>query len=98
MRKFILLALVFLAFSLAGFAQHGRTNAPAGEVYVGYSLLNGDTFNTASGFGLGLTGNVNDWFGLTVDFSGNYKAGSHEYNVLFGPQVTYRKDWDDPLG
>jgi len=71
MRKFIILGFSLLAFSLTGFAQHGRTNAPAGEVYVGYSLLNGDTLNTASGFELGLTGNVNDWLGLTADFSGN---------------------------
>jgi len=92
MRTFIILGFAFLTFSLTGFAQHGRTKAPAGEVYVGYSLLNGDTFNTGSGFGLGLTGNVNDWFGLTADFSGNYKDGSHEYNMLFGPQITYRMD------
>ncbi|HET9364427.1 MAG TPA: outer membrane beta-barrel protein [Candidatus Angelobacter sp.] len=94
MRNFVVLGFLLLAFSLAGFAQHGRTNAPGGEVYVGYSLLNGDTLDTASGFELGLTGNVNDWLGLTADFSGNFTSDSdsHEYNVLFGPQITHRMD------
>lgn len=87
MRNFVILGFSLLAFSLAGFAQH-RTDAPAGEVYLGYSLLNGDTLSTGSGFELGLTGNVNDWLGLTADFSGNFTSDSdsHEYNALFGPK------------
>jgi hypothetical protein len=95
MRKFIL-GFAFLACSLPGWAQRGRSDAPAGEVYLGYSFLNGDTLSKASGFEAALTGNVNDWLGLKADLSGNYKsiAGLHarEYNMLFGPQLNRRMD------
>ena len=63
-----------------------------GDLYVGYSLLNGDTLSTASGFEVALAGNMNDWFALKADINGNYKsqagAHAHEFNVLFGPQVS----------
>lgn len=93
MRKFIL-GFAVLAFSLTGWAQ--RSEASAGEVYLGYSLLNGDTLSTASGFEVALMGNTSDWLGLKADLSGNYKSagGLHvrEYNVLFGPQLNRRAD------
>ncbi len=98
MRKF-LFAAIFLFFSLAGWAQHTRDMAhegPSGDIYLGYSLLNGDTLHSASGIAAALTGNFNDWFGLKADFSANYKsesgAGAREYNILFGPQVSARHE------
>lgn len=93
MRKFIL-GFAVLVFSLNGWAQ--RNHASAGEVYLGYSFLNGDTLSKASGFEVGLMGNTSDWLGLKADLTGNYKAvgGLHarEYNMLFGPQLNRRTD------
>lgn len=96
MRKYILV-VIFLSFSAAGWAQrtHDMTHeGSSGDVFVGYSLLNGDTLHSASGITAALTGNLRDWFGLKADFSANYKslngAGAREYNMLFGPQVATR--------
>jgi hypothetical protein len=96
MRKSLFIFTILL-FSLGGWAQNTRDmshESSAGDVYLGYSLLNGDTFSHASGWEAALTGNVRDWFGLKADFSGNYKsiagAEGREYNVLFGPQLSAR--------
>ncbi len=95
MRKFTLAVLV-LAFCSSGWAQKARQDNSSGEVYLGYSLLNGDTFSKASGFEATLLGNVNEWLGLKVDLSGNYRsqgpAHANELNVLLGPQVSSRHD------
>jgi hypothetical protein len=91
MRKLIF-AVAMIGFCTSAFAQKMSRDHSSGDIYIGYSLLNGDAFSTASGFEAALTGNINDWFGLKADFSGNYKseggAHAHEFNVLFGPQVS----------
>lgn len=91
MRKLIL-ALAVLAFCSSAHAQKSmRHEGSGGDVFIGYSLMNGDTLSSASGFEAALTGNLNDWFGLKADFSANYKSSggthAHEFNMLFGPQV-----------
>jgi hypothetical protein len=98
MRK-SLLVITLVLFSISGWAQKtsGMTHeGSAGDIFVGYSLLNGDTFSHASGWEAALTGNLNDWFGLKADLGGNYKSaggiGAREYNILFGPQLAARKD------
>lgn len=87
MRK-LALAVLVLAFCSRGWAQ----KSSPGEIYLGYSLLDGDTFSKASGFEATLMGNVNGWLGLKADFGGNYRSDgavhAHELNVLFGPQVS----------
>jgi len=97
MRK-SLLVIAFLSFSISGWAQRTRDmthEGSSGDVFIGYSLLNGDTLSHASGWEAALTGNVNDWFGLKADLSGNYKSsggvGAREYNILFGPQLALRR-------
>jgi hypothetical protein len=91
MRK-LLLAITMIGFCATARAQRMTHDHSPGDIYIGYSLLNGDAFSTASGFEAALTGNINDWFGLKADFSGNYKsqggAHAHEFNMLFGPQVS----------
>jgi hypothetical protein len=98
MRK-TLVIFTFALFSLSSWAQ--RTNGmshegSSGDVFIGYSLLNGDTLSHGSGWEAALTGNVNDWFGLKADLGGNYKSvagvSAREYNVLFGPQLSHRVD------
>lgn len=98
MRK-ILVIFTFLFFSLGSWAQktHDMSHeGSGGDVFVGYSLLNGDTFSHASGWEAALTGNVRDWFGLKADLGGNYKSiggiSAREYNVLFGPQLMHQVD------
>ncbi|HET9363585.1 MAG TPA: outer membrane beta-barrel protein [Candidatus Angelobacter sp.] len=98
MRKY-LLAVIVLSFSIASWAQ--RTSdmsheGSSGDVYIGYSLLNGDTLSHGSGWEAALTGNLRDWLGLKADFGGNYASEAgipvHEYNVQFGPQLAARSN------
>jgi opacity protein-like surface antigen len=96
MRKLIL-TIAVLALSATAFAQRARHQEGAGgDIYLGYSLLDGDTLSKASGFEAALTGNFNDWFALKADFSANYQSadGVHgrEFNLLFGPQVSTGSD------
>jgi hypothetical protein len=96
MRK-ILVLFTFVLFSLCSWAQktHDMSHeGSSGDVFVGYSLLNGDTLSHGSGWEAALTGNLNDWFGLKADLGGNYKSfgggSAREYNILFGPQLSHR--------
>ncbi|MBZ5504571.1 MAG: porin family protein [Acidobacteriia bacterium] len=98
MRKSVFI-LTFLLFSISSFAQRTRGmshEGSSGDVFIGYSLLNGDTFSHGSGWEAALTGNLNDWFGLKADLGGNYKSsggvGAREYNILFGPQLMHQAD------
>ena len=88
-----------LLFSIGSWAQstHGMSHeGSSGDVFIGYSLLNGDTLSHGSGWEAALTGNLNDWFGLKADLGGNYKSsggvGAREYNTVFGPQLSHRVD------
>jgi hypothetical protein len=96
MRK-ILVLFTFLLLVTCSWAQKTRDmshEGSSGDVFFGYSLLNGDTLSHGSGWEAALTGNLNDWFGLKADLGGNYQSllGSEakEYNVLFGPQLSHR--------
>lgn len=98
MRKTFVI-FTFLLFAVTSWAQKTRDmshEGSSGDVFIGYSLLNGDTFSHASGWEAALTGNFNDWFGLKADLGGNYKSeggvGAREYNVLFGPQLHHSVD------
>jgi len=96
MRK-ILVLFTFLLFSIVSWAQktHDMSHeGSSGDVFVGYSLLNGDTLSHGSGWEAALTGNLNDWFGLKADLGGNYKSfgggSAREYNIIFWPQLSHR--------
>jgi opacity protein-like surface antigen len=96
MRK-VLVITTFLFFSIGSWAQktHDMSHeGSSGDVFIGYSLLNGDTLSHGSGWETALTGNLRDWFGLKADLGGNYKSiggvSAREYNILFGPQVSHR--------
>src|SRR6476660_8652312 len=98
MRK-ILVIFTFLFFSLGSWAQktHDMSHeGSSGDVFIGYSRLNGDTLSHGSGWEAALTGNFKDWFGLKADLGGNYKSeagiSGREYNILFGPQLAARHD------
>ena len=76
MRKTLVL-FTFLLLSIGSWAQKTRDmshEGSSGDVFIGYSLLNGDTLSHGSGWEAALTGNLNDWFGLKADLGGNYKS------------------------
>ena len=94
-----LVVFMLLVFSLSSWAQRTRGmshEGSSGDLFIGYSLLNGDTLSHGSGWEAALTGNLHDWLGLKVDLGGNYKSsggvGAREYNVLFGPQLAARSN------
>ena len=73
MHRFLFLAVLMLGTQCL-WAQKMSQERSAGDIYIGYSLMNGDTFSKASGWEAALTGNLSDWFGLKVDLGGNYKS------------------------
>jgi hypothetical protein len=94
MRKIVVI-LGFLILAIGSWAQKTRDmshEGSSGDVFLGYSLLNGDTLSHGSGWEAALTGNFRDWFGLKADLGGNYASGAREYNILFGPQLAVRRD------
>jgi len=98
MRKSLFVFILFL-FSVSIWAQRTRDmrhEGSSGDIFIGYSLLNGDTLSHGSGWEAALTGNLRDWLGLKADLGGNYKSSggitAREYNVLFGPQLSARSN------
>jgi hypothetical protein len=99
MRKWAIVVCVFGLLSLVAVAQE-EAAAPKAVIFGGYSYLrnNSNGFNGWEGQG---TFNVNRFFGITADLSGNYRtaasfsalgfsvsANQHMYNFLFGPTAT----------
>lgn len=102
MRKLLVAMGAVLLFSISAAAQSAETVLPVAaeahvetpevEVFAGYSYLRlyGEDNN---GGQVAVTANVNNWFGLTGDFSA-YKArdfGEDGGFVLGGPRFTYRR-------
>jgi opacity protein-like surface antigen len=96
MRKSVLVVLVLGLFSIPLFAQ----DFPKAEVFGGYQFLHlglpsGVPSQNMNGWNASLTGNFNKWFGVTADFSGDYKTISgvdvRTYTYTFGPTVAYRQ-------
>ena len=89
--KRICLVAMFVALCAALVSAQ---NYPKAEVFGGYQFghFEDENFN---GWNASLTGNANDWFGVTGDFSGVYKTISgvslKEYTYTFGPVVTMRQ-------
>ncbi len=94
MNKLVLLA-VLAVVSCFILLPTTSAEAPKAEVFGGYQFTrvnfegSGASFN---GWNASLTGNVNDWFGVTGDFSGAYKSESGAsvkiYTYAFGPTVS----------
>jgi opacity protein-like surface antigen len=102
MRKLVPM-LLFLALALPLVAQENAGEVSKVEVFGGYSLLRdgGVNFNGWNGE---VTGNLNQWFGITADIGGNYHRESvtaggqtvstdvNTYRYVFGPTVFLRSD------
>jgi opacity protein-like surface antigen len=94
---------VFLSlFSCTAAAQE----APKAEVFGGYSYFRLNPRSTfmeginLNGWNASLAGNVNDWFGIVGDFSGQYSKprilgvdlNIKTHSFLFGPRFSYRRN------
>ena len=96
MRRVVVSLALAVLFALPALAQ----NSYKAEIFGGYqytrvnpgSGLDGVNLN---GWNASATGNLNNWLGVTADFSAGYKsvsgANAHFYNFLFGPTVSYNK-------
>lgn len=98
MRKLMLVPAMLLLFAGLSVAQE---SVPAFDVFGGYSYFNpdGSGLNGHGWEGAG-TLNLNDWFGVTADFSGHYASeeisiinssvDTTTYTYLFGPTLSHR--------
>ena len=92
MRKYVGLFLLVMLLAVPAFAQ----DYPKAELFGGYSYLRvnpgsgADGINT-NGWMAAVTGNINNWFGITGQFSGHYGdafgTSGHIYSYLFGPRI-----------
>ncbi|HEX4997791.1 MAG TPA: hypothetical protein VFY29_06175 [Terriglobia bacterium] len=95
MKRLILVIVAVLAFSQSSLfaADPGK-----GEVFGGYSFLNGGSGSrtTLNGWAASYTHNVDSMVGITADFGGHYKTISgtkvNLFEYMFGPQVALRQD------
>jgi hypothetical protein len=97
LRPLLPAAVLLLLSCLTALAQETRY----GEVFGGYSLLYGDSIDSARGWHFSGTGNlprqqpaINNWFGIQGDFSGYHRftitGEQHLFNFQFGPQFSRR--------
>jgi hypothetical protein len=100
MSKRLIIALVIGLCALPVMAQE---NMPKAEIFGGYQYtrmgVSGSGFNL-NGWNGSVTGNLNNWLGVTADFSGAYKSVSasaggisasadfKSYTYTFGPVVS----------
>jgi len=86
MRKLAGVAILMALFSLAALAQESKA-----EVFGGYQYTRLDS-SGLNGWNAAVTGNLNNWFGVTGDFSGAYTTESgvsfHNYTYTFGPTIS----------
>jgi hypothetical protein len=94
MKQVALLFVLVAMMSSPVFAQ----DYPKGEIFGGYQFLHADFQGTGlnfNGWDASVQGNVNKWFGVKGDFSGNYKsengASLKVYTYAFGPVLTARQ-------
>jgi hypothetical protein len=97
MRKFAGLILLMLLFVIPAMAQ----DYPKAELFGGYSFLRvnpGGGYDgvNCNGWVAALTGNANDWFGVTGQFAGHYGdiygVSGHIYSYMFGPRFASHKN------
>jgi opacity protein-like surface antigen len=102
MKKLVLVMMLLLSFSVMAAAQ----DAPALEVFGGYSFLRCDTGSddiacNLSGWSGSAAINANRYIGGLIEFSGNYGTVNEEtlriHSLLVGPRFTYRMEKVTPF-
>lgn len=88
LKRWGLVTLFIALWAAPGVAQ----DTPKAEVFLGGSWIHSSGQNFR-GWNASVAGNLNDWFGIVGDFSGNYLplANANIYTYTFGPRFTYRK-------
>jgi len=87
LRKWIVSAFLLALCCFPAAAQ----DHPKFELFGGYQFTHLESSFSGSGWNASGTGNFNNWFGVTADFSGAYQNGVHSHAFLFGPVLSYRK-------
>jgi hypothetical protein len=91
-RKIALAGLLVGLFTLSAVAA--ESDHPKAEFFGGYQYTRMEGGVNANGFDLGVTGNLNNYFGITADFGSSYttQAGVSfkNYTYTFGPQLSLR--------
>jgi len=87
MRKILAVLVCSAAWSLTAAGQ----DHPRGEFFGGYQFTHFDPNVNANGWNASITGNLNNWFGVTADFSGAYKNGGKFHTAMVGPVFSIRK-------
>jgi len=85
MRKFIGIALFLCLFAFTAVAQKSV------EVFGGYQFTHVEPNLNINGWNGALTGNFNNWLGVTADFSGTYGQGLKLHSYMFGPVLSAGK-------
>jgi len=91
-RKLAFVGMLVALFSLSALAA--ESDHPRAEFYGGYQFTRLEGGVNANGFDLGVTGNLNNFFGITADFASSYKTQDgvsfNNYTYTFGPQIALR--------
>jgi len=87
MRKFVGVALFVCLFSFLVVAQE----APKAEVFGGYQFTHLEPSFNGSGWNGAATYYLNNWLGVTGDFSGAYKSGFNFTTFTGGPVISSHK-------
>lgn len=94
-RKLIVVACMLGLFSLSAMAAE-HPDYPKAELFGGYQYSHLEGGTGANGWNFALNGNLNNWFGVTADFSGAYASVSgvsiHNYTYTFGPTLALRQN------
>lgn len=96
MRRILFIAALLTVLSVPAMAQE----APAIEVFGGYSFLRTEGGGSLNGWNASVAGNFNRYFGLVGDFSGHY--GSQDLRLDFTPpgspgSITARANSDSSI-
>jgi hypothetical protein len=83
--------LAVLMLGAGAVLASAQEKTPHADAFVGYSYLRFDTGANVNGFDASVTGNINDWLGITGEVSGHYREGDSAHFILGGPRFTYRK-------
>lgn len=81
MHRIIAIGLFLMLISLPVAAQKA-------EVFGGYQYTHFDGGGNFNGWNASLTGNFNNYLGITGDFSGVYDSGAKFHTYTFGPVIT----------
>ena len=107
LRRFLPVVLIStLVLCLSSLLAAQTTEAPKGEIFLGYSWyhMGGDitTHRTTvpdfkAGAGVQFTYNFNRWLGLTLDSSGHYNDVLRTESFAAGPKLSYRTEHVTPF-